>query len=72
MAVYRFLFAPILLAVAVVAGPRAPEHRAPEPLRAAATVSARIDPAPVVIASPPLRTPDRAVRAVLPRIVAAH
>jgi len=36
MALYRFLFAPVLLAVAVVAGPRRGAERAPEPPRAEA------------------------------------
>lgn len=75
MAVYRFFFAPVLLAVAVLAGPRAPGHRAPAPLpRAAAAAPARLEPSPVVKASPVVlqAAPGRAVRADLPRVVATH
>jgi hypothetical protein len=60
MALYRFLFAPVLLAAAVVAGPRGAE-RTPEPPRAAA--HARVAAAPAVNPVPAVHgVPARADR----------
>ena len=69
MALYRFLFAPVLLAVAVVAGPRGGAERAPAPLRVEAP--ARIAPGPEARpAHPSLVAPPRADPADPARVTA--